>query len=398
MNKGKKTLGIYIHVPFCRNRCGYCDFNTYAGMEHFLNEYVDSTIKEIEFFSKQYSNDHMVVSIYFGGGTPTIMPEDAFKKIINTIQDHFLVNTEAEISSEANPANLNKGYMNGLRQAGINRMSVGMQSAVKKELDVLGRLQTFSKVKQSVQNIRAAGIDNLNLDLIFGIPTQTLDSFIYSVNEALALEPDHLSIYGLTVEETTPLAKNIKMGLVPDIDEDTAGGMYEWVMDALEENNYTQYEISNWARENEQIDYRCVHNIQYWKNQDYLGIGAGAHSFVEAYRWFNTYAIPDYIRGINEGAQASGFGHRAVSGWSQLEKTDIIKETMMMGLRLTDEGINLAQFRDRFSLDIATLYQAEIEKLVSRGLIEYAVHQNCEALRLTKKGRSVGNQVFLEFV
>lgn len=367
-------------------------------MDHLLKEYVDAVIKELACCSVMYSSDHIVRTIYFGGGTPTILPEAAYNKIIHSVKNYFQVIDEAEISSEANPANLGISYLSRLHNAGINRLSIGMQSALENELAILGRSQKLSDVKQAVRNAKAAGIDSINLDLIFGIPTQTLQSFALSIKEAVLLEPHHLSIYGLALGESTQLAKNIQMGLTPEIDEDAAGNMYEWVMNTLPSNKFKQYEISNWALVNEKIDYRCAHNIQYWRNGDYLGIGAGAHSFVKKYRWHNVYSIPEYISGLKEDPKNSDFGHNAVAECSQLEKIDIIKETMMMGLRLTEEGVNLAQFKDRFSIEIEILYKAQIEKLVNFGLIEYTVYQDSDVLRLTKKGRSVGNQVFLEFI
>jgi oxygen-independent coproporphyrinogen-3 oxidase len=398
MIKEKRSLSIYIHIPFCRKRCGYCDFNTYAGMDHLLNEYVDTVIKEITSFSALYSFDHIVQTIYFGGGTPTILPEDAYKKIIHSVKSNFQVIDDVEITSEANPANLGIPYLSSLQNSGINRLSIGMQSAIENELEILGRSQKLADVQQAVQNAREAGIHNINLDLIFGIPTQTLQSFALSIKEAVMLEPHHLSIYGLTLGESTQLANNIQMGLTPEINEDVAGDMYDWVMTAIPSHKYKQYEISNWALVNEQIDYRCAHNIQYWRNGDYLGIGAGAHSFVGKFRWHNLYSIPEYISGLKEDPKKPGLGHNAVAECNQLEKLDIIKETMMMRLRLTEEGVNLGQFKDRFSIEIEILYKAQIEKLISFGLIEYAVYQNYNVLRLTKKGRLVGNQVFLEFV
>ncbi|MDO9546267.1 MAG: radical SAM protein, partial [Pelolinea sp.] len=177
----KRSLSLYIHIPFCRIRCDYCDFNTYAGMDDFLNEYVDAVCKELEYFSENFSNDHFVHTIYFGGGTPTILPAILYEKILNSINDHFQMADEVEISSEANPANVEFEYINGLWKAGINRLSIGMQSALEKELEILGRSQKLSDVKDAVRNAKKAGINNINLDLIFGIPTQTVESFKISI-------------------------------------------------------------------------------------------------------------------------------------------------------------------------------------------------------------------------
>jgi oxygen-independent coproporphyrinogen-3 oxidase len=394
----KKSLSIYIHIPFCRKRCGYCDFNTYTGLYHLLEKYVDCVLQEIAIFSTLYNSDHFVQTIYFGGGTPTIMPVSFFAKIINTISNHFPMSEILEISSEANPIELDLDYLFGLHDAGINRLSIGMQSAVKKELEILERLQNPEGVSKAVLNAKNAGFKNISLDLIYGIPTQTLMSFELSIESAVSLKPQHLSIYGLSLEPSTPLAQKIKKGHIPEVDEDTAGDMYAWVIDRMHTMGYKQYEISNWSLENNDFDFRCFHNLQYWKNRGYLGIGAGAHSFIEGRRWSNTKLIQNYIGSINKEKLSSEFGHAAIAEQKQLSEMDVIKETLMMGLRLTEEGINTEQFKRRFSLKIEDIYFDQIKKLMALGLIEYKTYNGSRILRLTKKGRMFGNQVFLEFI
>jgi len=394
----KKPLSIYIHIPFCRKRCGYCDFNTYVGLDHLLEEYVDCVLEEIAIFSTLFNSDHFVQTIYFGGGTPTIMPVSLYTKMINTISNHFSMAEILEISSEANPIELDLDYLSGLHDAGINRLSIGMQSAVKKELEILGRLQHPEDVSQAVLNSRNVRFKNINMDLIYGIPTQTLRSFELSIESAVSLKPQHLSIYGLSLEQSTPLAQKIQKGQIPEIDEDTAGDMYAWVMEIMHAMGFKQYEISNWVLEDDDIDFRCFHNLQYWKNRDYLGIGAGAHSFIESRRWSNANSIQNYIGSVSKNKPSSEFGHAAIAENKQLSKMDIIKETLMMGLRLTEEGINTEQFTNRFSLKIEDIYFDQIEKLLALGLIEYKIFNKSRILRLTKKGRMLGNQVFLEFI
>ena len=394
----KKPLSVYIHIPFCRKRCGYCDFNTFVGLDHLLEKYVDCVLEEIAIFSTLFNSDHFVQTIYFGGGTPTIMPVSLYAKMINTILNHFSIAEILEISSEANPIELDLDYLSGLYDAGINRLSIGMQSAVKKELEILGRLQYPEDVSQAVLNSKKARFKNINMDLIYGIPTQTLRSFEYSIESAVSLKPQHLSIYGLSLEQSTPLARKIQKGQIPEIDEDTAGDMYAWVMEIMHALGFKQYEISNWVLEDDDIDFRCFHNLQYWKNRDYLGIGAGAHSFIESRRWSNTNSIQNYIGSISKNKPSSEFGHAAIAENKQLSKIDIIKETLMMGLRLTEEGINTEQFKNRFSLKIEDIYFDQIEKLIVLGLIEYIIFNKSRILRLTKKGRMLGNQVFLEFI
>ena len=394
----KKPLAIYIHIPFCRKRCGYCDFNTFIGLDHLLEKYVGCVLEEIAIFSTLFNSDHFVQTIYFGGGTPTIMPVLFYAKIINTISNHFSMAEIPEISSEANPIELDLNYLSGLHDAGINRLSIGMQSVVKKELEILERLQHPEDVSQAVLNSKNARFKNINLDLIYGIPTQTLRSFQLSVKSAVSLKPQHLSIYGLSLEQSTPLAQKIQKGLIPEVNEDMAGDMYAWIMERMHTMGFRQYEISNWALEDNDIDFRCFHNLQYWRNRDYLGIGAGAHSFIESRRWSNTNLIQNYIGSIFKDKLSSEFGHMAIAEHKQLSKMDIIKETLMMGLRLTEEGINTEQFTKRFSLKIEDIYFDQIEKLMALGLIEYKSFNKSRILRLTKKGRMLGNQVFLEFI
>ena len=394
----KKPLSVYIHIPFCKKRCGYCDFNTFVGLDHLLAKYVDCVLQEIAIFSTMFNCDHFVQTIYFGGGTPTIMPVSLYAKIINTISNHFSMAEILEISSEANPIELDLEYISGLHDAGINRLSLGMQSAVEEELEILGRLQHLEDVSQTVLNSKNAQINNINIDLIYGIPTQTLRSFELSVESAVSLQPQHLSIYGLSLEQSTPLAQKIQKGQIPEINEDTAGDMYAWLMERMNGMGFRQYEISNWVLKNNDIDFRCFHNLQYWKNRDYLGIGTGAHSFIENRRWSNTNLIQNYIGSFSKNKPSSEFGHAAIAENNQLSKIDIIKETMMMGLRLTEEGINTEQFTSRFSLKIEDIYFDQIVKLISLGLIEYETFNKSKILRLTKKGRMLGNQVFLEFI
>ncbi len=394
----KISLSVYIHIPFCRKRCGYCDFNTYAGLDHLLEKYVGCILKEIGIFSKSYNSDHFVQTIYFGGGTPTIMPVSFFAKIIDTISNHFSTSEILEISSEGNPIGLDLDYLSGLYDAGINRLSIGMQSADKNDLEILGRSQNLEDVSQAVLNAKNAGFENISLDLIYGIPTQTLRSFELSVKSAVSFRPQHLSIYGLSLEPSTPLAQKIQGGYIPEVNEDIAGDMYAWVMDKMPTIGYQQYEISNWALENNEFDFRSFHNLQYWKNRDYLGIGAGAHSFMVNRRWRNTKLIQDYIGSITKDKPSFEFGHAAIAENKQLSKMDIIKETLMMGLRLTEEGIDTEQFTKRFSLKIEDVYFNQIEKLIALDLIEYIILNESKILRLTKRGRMVGNQVFLEFI
>ena len=394
----KKPLSIYIHIPFCRKHCGYCDFNTSVGLDYLLEEYENSVNKELENFSSLCNSTHYVHTIYFGGGTPTIMPVSFFKKILKTISNHFSLTEYLEISSEGNPFELKSDYLSRLNDAGINRLSIGFQSAVREELEILERIQSSEETAQAVENAKNSGFININLDLIYGIPTQTLESFEYSVKFAVSLKPQHFSIYGLSLTPSTPLAQKIQKNQIPKVDEDLAGDMYKRVMDWMPTSDFIQYEISNWRLEDANMDFRCLHNLQYWKNRDYLGIGAGAQSYIGQRRWSNVTIIQDYIRAINRKRISSDLSHSAIAESKQLNKQDVIKETMMMGLRLTEEGINTERFAKRFSMEIEDIYINQISKMINLGLLEYKTNNGSSSLRLTKRGRMLGNQVFMEFI
>ena len=387
-------LSIYIHIPFCRTRCGYCDFNTYAGYGHLKESYVDAVVKEIFLVSKEIDYKGKVHTIYFGGGTPSLLLSKQFAKIIKGISENFDCTSHMEISTEANPTCLDEEYLKSSIDLGINRLSLGMQSASDSDLRILGRKHTFGDVSKSVESARKAGFSNINLDLIFGIPLQTQRSFEDSLKCAMGLSPEHLSLYALSLEDSTPLAMQIANGELPEPDEDLAADMYLMAMEKLENSGYSQYEISNWARSD---DTQCLHNLQYWRNLDYIGFGAGAHSHYRQSRWENTLTITDYIDLITKN-QISDRISPAASNFISLSDKDEMSETMMMGMRLTEEGIPAKDFGERFGVQLETIYSKEIAKLQKRELVEWIVKKGQRRLRLTQKGRLLGNQVFLEFI
>ena len=391
----EKKLSIYIHVPFCRTRCNYCDFNTYAGMDTWLEDYVRAVVKEIELGSSIVNDDYGVQTIYFGGGTPTLMQAGHFGMILDAIHKNYRMSPQVECTTEANPLLLSQEYLADLRELGINRLSLGMQSANPEELALLGRKHRTQDVLSSVAVARWAGFKNLNLDLMFGIPRQSLASLKNSVGQALDLNPEHLSIYSLNVEEGTPLERMIREGTLPSPDEDLAASMYEWLMQYLDGKGYSQYEISNWAIAPE---YRSEHNLQYWHYLPYLGFGAGAHSLFGEKRWANAVAIPDYIKRMKKSVQWSDFQSPAAEEVFDLSSSDRIQERMMMGLRLVEEGVSERDFEERFGNRLEEVYQKEIEALVKNGLLEKAIYQEEPVIRLTLKGRMLGNQVFMQFL
>jgi len=391
----RNLLSIYVHIPFCRTRCGYCDFNTYAGYGHLKDAYVNAVIEEIARASKKIDVRNLVHTIYFGGGTPNYLSSDHLEKIIKGIRENYRFASEIEFSTEANPTCLPYEYLIRLRDIGINRLSLGMQSASIKDLKILGRKHSFIDVKNSVENARKAGFLNINLDLIFGIPFQSLKSFENTLKSALDLSPNHLSLYALSIEDSTPLALQIANGFLPEPGDDLAADMYILAMEFLESHGFNQYEISNWARDDKS---QCLHNLQYWRNLNYLGFGAGAHSHYGQTRWENQKTINNYIDSVIKGSQNMDSVSPAGINLISLTDKDDMSETMMMGMRLTQEGISLESFAKRFGIGLEEIYSKEISKLQSRDLVEWVVKRNSRYLRLTQKGRLLGNQVFMEFI
>ncbi|MCJ7519741.1 MAG: radical SAM family heme chaperone HemW [Anaerolineaceae bacterium] len=393
--QSSNLLSIYIHIPFCRTRCGYCDFNTYTGYDYLKEAYVNAMIEEIARTSANIDAGFLVHTIYFGGGTPNLLTPGQFEDILNSIRKNFPVVSEAEISTEANPTCLPGEYLSALRDFGINRLSFGMQSASAKELKILGRMHTFEDLKISVENARNAGISNFNLDLIFGISYQTLLSFEDSMKSALGLSPNHLSLYALSIEDSTPLAIKIANKQLTEPDEDLAADMYILAMEYLEKNGFSQYEISNWSLDEQS---QCLHNLQYWRNLDYLGFGAGAHSHYNQLRWENHKTITDYIGSVSQRPQNRDCFSPAGTNLISLNTNDEMSETMMMGMRLTTEGINAEDFVERFGVRLDEVYSKEITKMYSQGLVEWVELEGCKHLRLTHRGRLLGNQVFMQFI
>ncbi len=394
---------LYIHIPFCTHRCGYCDFNTYAGQETLIPEYTEAICREVEFISMEMDIRLPVHTIFFGGGTPSLLSVKAVKVIITSLEKYFDLSPDLEVSLEANPGTVSKEYLKELFTLGVNRLSIGMQSANIEELSLLERQHTFTEVKLAVEWARIAGFDNLNLDLIFGLPYQSSNSWMYSLEQALALTPNHLSLYALTLEHGTPMQSKVNLGLLPEPDPDVAAEMYELASDRLLEAGFIQYEISNWARVNDQgALLSCEHNLQYWRNLPYLGVGAGAHGYANCYRTENILTPRAYIKVLNYDTsltiERNSFPRTpATAQMLPIDHETEIGETMMMGLRLIQEGVSSSVFQNRFGKSIKQLFSTPIVRLESLGLLEWAGEEG-DILRLTQKGRLLGNQVFKEFI
>lgn len=386
---------LYFHVPFCRQRCYYCDFNTYAGMESWIPRYTRALCKEIERVAQKAANRLPVHTLFFGGGTPSLLSAGNFGNIFSAIRRGFDLLPGAEISLEANPGTVTPEYLKGLRRLGFNRLSLGVQSTNPHELQLLGRIHDTSQVIEAVKWARQAGFDNLNLDLIFGLPEQTLETWQNTVNLALELKPDHLSMYALTIEEGTPFHKWTGRGALAMPDDDLAADCYEWAGGRLEAEGYSQYEISNWARRDGSGELMaCRHNLQYWRSLPYLGFGAGAHGFAAGIRTANVRGIAPYVRLVSQDEQKPFPIGPAAAETRTIDRMTEIHESMMVGLRLVDEGVSFKDFERRFGAPLDEVFGRQIHKLSSQGLLESSDGR----LRITRKARLLGNRVFVEFV
>jgi len=418
-------FSIYLHVPFCVHRCAYCDFNTYAGQNDLIPAYVNALIREINFVGHQITNPQLpITTIFFGGGTPSLLSGPQVASVMDALRAAFAFSPNLEATLEANPGTVSQSFLADIRAAGLNRLSFGVQSANPEELHMLERAHDFFDVIQSVKWARGAGFDNLNLDLIYGLPEQTLVRWQNTVKRIVDLHPEHISAYALTLEHGTPFGRWSAKGLLPTPSPDLAADMYEWVSEYFESAGYVQYEISNWAKQVksqkrspepvegskvESVDLRpstfdlqpefaCKHNLQYWRGLPYLGLGAGAHGYANGYRYSNFLRIKTYIERLaNYQLPITNYQFpltpATVNHHRQTPRDDM-GEFMMTGLRLTREGISSAEFESRFGARLDEVYGKDIEELTRLGLLE----RQAERLRLTRRGRLLGNQVFMRFV
>ncbi len=375
-------LALYLHIPFCERKCPYCDFNTYAGLDNLHERFVQALTKDIRRWGDALGHPPLQ-SVFIGGGTPTVLAVKQLASIMEAVKEAFSLSTHVEVTCEANPGTTDTSKFRSLKELGVNRLSLGAQSLHDDELRFLGRIHTSEQVTSAVRQARQAGFDNLNLDLIYGLPGQRLDQWRDTLEQVLALEPTHISCYALTIEEGTPFARWVRVGKIPPVDEDMQGVMYEMTQDILEEAGYVHYEISNWARPGRQ----CAHNVVYWRNQAYLGLGPGAHSHDGWHRWWMAPSPQVYIERIE-------VGEHTVQGWERIDRSLSMAETMILGLRLLQEGLERSAFRSRFGVDPVDVYQAQIERLLKFGLISVSTSR----VTLTRRAYPIANQVFVEFL
>lgn len=405
------SFSLYLHIPFCRHRCSYCDFNTFAGQEKWIPAYGAAICQELGAVARsaRLHPDFRGITplplhtVFFGGGTPSLLPLEVLETIFRAVRSQFNLADDAEITLEANPGTVSLQSLRELRQLGVNRLSFGMQSAHPDDLRLLERQHDFFDVVRAVEWARKAGFDNLSLDLIFGLPEQPLSRWQDSVERAIGLGPEHLSLYSLTIEHGTPLEKRYRRGLVPTPDDDAAADMYDYTIDRLQQAGYWQYEISNFARRGKGGQLMsCRHNLQYWYNRPYLGIGAGAHGYAGGARTMNVGGIRPYIERCQSDADQDGQKPFPTSPATRrtipVDARTEMQETMMVGLRLTLEGVGLHAFQARFGVTMEDVFGKEIGRLITTGLLEVDQQKDGPHLRLTRRGRSLGNQVFMQFV
>ena len=392
----ERGIGLYLHVPFCQTKCPYCDFNTYAGIEDQISGYVHSLKNELQGWGKLLSRPP-VLTIFLGGGTPSYLPTSDLEDIQKTIRGSFDVAEDTEITMECNPGNVTVDKATSWLESGINRISMGVQSFDDELLSLLGRRHTAAEAKQAFAALREAGFQNQSVDLIYGLPYQSPEQWSHTLDEAIALKPEHISLYGLQIEKGTPLDVDVAAGKYPIPDDDLAADMYEAAQSRLDATGFTQYEISNWSKPNME----SRHNLIYWLNEPYLGVGPGAHSWLAGQRFANLKSPRRYVMVVGEDYEIDGSNPVANMSMpsgpvEQIDETTPaidVAETMMMGMRL-NKGVTHERFIKRFGAKVDVVFPKEVERLLKLELIEI----NDNALLLSERGRLLGNEVFAEFI
>ena len=387
------SFSLYLHIPFCRHRCAYCDFNTYTTIGDLQDAYVVALKREITQVASLAEKEGQLRparSVYFGGGTPSLLPVSSLQSILDCVAGTFGVTADAEITIEANPEFIDLAYMEGLRTAGVNRLSFGVQSAQANELALLERVHDFQTAVNVVSDARAAGFENFSLDLIYGLPGQSLNSWSASLDAVLALNPAHLSYYCLTIEPGTPMQRWLNNGRITAPDPDLAAEQYSLACRRMADAGFDHYEISNWCLP----DRECRHNLTYWRNQEYLGLGAGAHGQAAGYRYHVVKRPRDYIRRLDSG-EARHFPISTANAESHfVQDREAMSDTVITQLRLLQEGLDLMAFNKKFGQSLDDIFDGQVTQLEEWGLLQ----QKNGRLLLTERGWFLSNQVFYRFM
>ncbi len=372
---------LYIHIPFCLSKCAYCSFVSFPGMDHLFGRYVEALAEEMRMLTSRYDTGPLE-TVFLGGGTPSILSAEDICSLLRSCRAHFEIDPRAEISMEINPKTLDFIKMIALKECGINRASLGVQSFIDTELQRLGRLHTAQEAWDAVAAVRSAGIANINLDLISGLPGQSVDSWRWNLQSAIALHPDHLSLYQLSIEEGTGFSRQFEGGSLVLPDEEEIAAMDEVTLDLCRDAGFLQYEISNFA----QPGFECRHNINYWLNEEYLGVGAGAVRCLQGERVKNIEDPLVYCRKVES-------GESVVMESESLDAESSFRESVVMGLRMV-KGVSSERLWSRYGIDLQVYYGETLKKLLDLSLLEF----DKPYLRLTVKGRALANRVMADLV
>lgn len=372
-----KPLGLYFHIPFCPYRCHYCDFLSFAKHEEEIPAYVKALVSDLKFFSES-CRDYEIRTIFLGGGTPSLLSAEQIEAILSAVQTFFHTSCALEITVESNPGTITFEKLSSYLSLGVNRLSFGVQALQNHHLKRMGRIHTAEEAEQGFNLARKAGFQNINTDLIFGLPNQTLEEWENTLGQVLQWAPEHISMYGLQIEEGTPFSTDHKQGILTLPGEEIEASMYEKGIEFLREQGYDQYEISNFAKPG----FECRHNLIYWMNEEYLGIGLGAVSYLNKKRFWMTRNLLKYLKGEE----------RAI-GEEVLPVEKEMGETMMLGLRLL-QGVSNLSFFNRFGKKIQDVYKKQISKYSPSGLLEWKNENLC----LSLSGMMIANEIIQDFI
>lgn len=371
--------GIYIHIPFCKKKCYYCDFNSYAGKEESFKPFKEAIIREIK--NRKETLKDLFTSIYIGGGTPNVLPPFYIEEILNEIYKYYDISKDAEISIELNPGLIDNEKLETYKKIGINRVSIGLQAWQNKLLRKIGRIHTISDFIENYKMV-AKYFDNINIDIMYALPDQTFDDFKETLSNIVALKPTHISCYGLILEEGTVFYKLYENNQIKMVDDEFEMMLYHYAIVFLEDNGYKHYEISNYALPG----CECRHNILYWKDIHYIGFGPGAYSFIDDSRFGNAKDIKEYIEMINKTGNA-------IKDIDVLDEKDKMSEYMFLGLRMMD-GVYDRDFKSRFGKSMFSVFKDPIDKNIELNLLI----REGDNIRLTQRGVDVSNNVFEDFL
>ena len=387
-----REIGIYVHIPFCKQKCYYCDFKSYANKEELIEKYIKwlkYEIKEVGEGNKlDYENDLdelvTVKTIYIGGGTPSYLDSKYIKEIIEEIRENFKLADKVEITIEVNPGTVNKTKLLDYINSGINRISIGLQSTDNELLKRIGRIHKYEDFLQTYNMAREVGFKNINVDLMLALPGQTIAKLEKGLKQVIDLQPEHISLYSLIIEDGTKIEKMLKNNEITLPDENIKRKMYWETKKVLEEAGYIHYEISNFAKEG----YKSEHNWNCWSQKEYMGFGVAAHSYTNDVRFSNIDSIEEYIENYEQGNVTDNFVFH-----EKQTQSSKMKEYMMLGLRKI-EGISIQEFKNKFVGNPLYIYRKELQKLVEEELIEIEL----DKIKLTKKGLDFANIVWEEFI